>query len=146
MYLMCLALFLWIKFCELLMTIPKIANQWKLDIVNHMHWILSYRRMFPQMKVRISGLDASAKYAVMCDVIGCESRRYKYTGGQWVPAGRADPDACVPRLYVHPDSPASGECWMRKQCISFHKLKLTNNLADKNGFVCEGSLSSLHES
>ena len=38
------------------------------------------------------------------------------------------------RMYIHPDSPASGEQWMQK-VVSFHKLKLTNNLSDKHGFV-----------
>jgi len=50
-----------------------------------------------------------------------------------VVAGKADPE--MPRrLYVHPDSPASGEHWMSR-AVSFHKLKLTNNVADKNGYV-----------
>jgi len=39
------------------------------------------------------------------------------------------------RLYIHPDSPASGAHWM-KQSLSFHKLKLTNNNLDQNGHVC----------
>jgi T-box protein 3 len=38
-------------------------------------------------------------------------------------------------MYIHPDSPATGEQWMSK-IVSFHKLKLTNNLSDKHGFVC----------
>ena len=38
------------------------------------------------------------------------------------------------RMYIHPDSPATGEQWMSK-VVSFHKLKLTNNISDKNGLV-----------
>jgi hypothetical protein len=38
------------------------------------------------------------------------------------------------RMYIHPDSPATGEHWMQK-VVSFHKLKLTNNISDKNGLV-----------
>ncbi len=38
------------------------------------------------------------------------------------------------RMYIHPDSPATGEQWMSK-IVSFHKLKLTNNISDKHGFV-----------
>ncbi len=38
-------------------------------------------------------------------------------------------------MYIHPDSPATGEQWMSK-IVSFHKLKLTNNISDKHGFVC----------
>ncbi len=40
------------------------------------------------------------------------------------------------RMYIHPDSPATGEQWMQK-VVSFHKLKLTNNISDKHGFVSE---------
>lgn len=48
-------------------------------------------------------------------------------------AGNAD-SPVPPRLYIHPDSPASGETWMR-QVISFDKLKLTNNELDDQGHV-----------
>ena len=37
-------------------------------------------------------------------------------------------------MYIHPDSPTTGEQWMQK-VVSFHKLKLTNNISDKHGFV-----------
>jgi T-box protein 2 len=48
-------------------------------------------------------------------------------------AGKADPEM-PKRMYIHPDSPATGEQWMQK-VISFHKLKLSNNISDKHGFV-----------
>ena len=38
------------------------------------------------------------------------------------------------RMYIHPDSPTTGEQWMQK-VVSFHKLKLTNNISDKHGLV-----------
>jgi len=38
------------------------------------------------------------------------------------------------RFYVHPDSPFTGEQLM-KQTVSFEKLKLTNNMLDKNSQV-----------
>lgn len=41
------------------------------------------------------------------------------------------------RLYVHPDSPATGAHWMR-QLVSFQKLKLTNNHLDPFGHVRTG--------
>lgn len=46
------------------------------------------------------------------------------------------------RLYVHPDSPATGAHWMR-QLVSFQKLKLTNNHLDPFGHVGAYSLTSL---
>ena len=52
---------------------------------------------------------------------------------RWVIAGKADPEM-PKRMYIHPDSPATGEQWVQK-VISFHKLKLTNNISDKHGLV-----------
>ena len=46
---------------------------------------------------------------------------------------KADPEM-PKRMYIHPDSPSTGEQWMQK-VVSFHKLKLTNNISDKHGFV-----------
>ncbi len=40
----------------------------------------------------------------------------------------------VRRLYVHPDSPASGAHWMKND-VTFNKVKLTNNNMDQNGHV-----------
>ena len=48
-------------------------------------------------------------------------------------AGKAEPT--VPgRMYIHPDSPATGQQWM-KGPITFHKMKLTNNTLDQHGHV-----------
>ena len=55
------------------------------------------------------------------------------THSRWMVAGKADPEM-PKRMYIHPDSPATGEQWMQK-VVSFHKLKLTNNMSDKPGFV-----------
>lgn len=52
---------------------------------------------------------------------------------RWMVAGKADPEM-PKRMYIHPDSPSSGEQWMQK-VVSFHKLKLTNNMSDKHGYV-----------
>jgi hypothetical protein len=38
-------------------------------------------------------------------------------------AGKADPEM-PKRMYIHPDSPATGEQWMQK-VVNFHKLKLS---------------------
>uniref|UniRef100_A0A4W5M039 T-box domain-containing protein n=1 Tax=Hucho hucho TaxID=62062 RepID=A0A4W5M039_9TELE len=55
-------------------------------------------------------------------------------------AGNAD-SPVPPRVYIHPDSLASGETWMR-QVISFDKLKLTNNELDDQGHII---LHSMHK-
>jgi len=54
---------------------------------------------------------------------------------RWIVAGKADPEM-PKRMYIHPDSPATGEAWMQK-VVSFHKLKLTNNISDKQGLVSQ---------
>lgn len=58
---------------------------------------------------------------------------YTCVNSRWMVAGKADPEM-PKRMYIHPDSPSSGEQWMQK-VVSFHKLKLTNNISDKHGFV-----------
>lgn len=67
----------------------------------------------------------------------CEFCRYVYHSSKWMVAGNAD-SPVPPRVYIHPDSPASGETWMR-QVISFDKLKLTNNELDDQGHVCSST-------
>uniref|UniRef100_A0A1I8NK26 Uncharacterized protein n=1 Tax=Musca domestica TaxID=7370 RepID=A0A1I8NK26_MUSDO len=89
--------------------------------------------MFPQMKFRVSGLDAKAKYILLLDIVAADDYRYKFHNSRWMIAGKADPEM-PKRMYIHPDSPTTGEQWMQK-VVSFHKLKLTNNISDKHGFV-----------
>ncbi|KAI5638717.1 t-box domain-containing protein [Phthorimaea operculella] len=91
------------------------------------------RRMFPAFKVRVSGLDKKAKYILLMDIVAADDCRYKFHNSRWMVAGKADPEM-PKRMYIHPDSPSTGEQWMQK-VVSFHKLKLTNNISDKHGFV-----------
>nr|KAG5687373.1 hypothetical protein BaRGS_027261 [Batillaria attramentaria] len=98
------------------------------------------RRIFPAYKVRLSGLDKKSKYILVMDIVPVDDCRYKFHNGKWTVAGKADPE--MPRrLYIHPDSPSTGEQWMQK-IVSFHKLKLTNNISDKNGYHI---LNSMHK-
>ncbi|EDM13795.1 T-box 3, isoform CRA_c [Rattus norvegicus] len=100
----------------------------------------SGRRMFPPFKVRCSGLDKKAKYILLMDIIAADDCRYKFHNSRWMVAGKADPEM-PKRMYIHPDSPATGEQWMSK-VVTFHKLKLTNNISDKHGFTI---LNSMHK-
>ena len=104
--------------------------------------------MFPQMKFRLSGLNPKAKYILLLDVVAADDFRYKFHNSRWIVAGKADPEM-PKRMYIHPDSPATGEQWMQK-VVSFHKLKLSNNISDKHGlvsyiFICNSKLSALGE-
>ncbi|XP_061586193.1 T-box transcription factor TBX2-A-like [Cololabis saira] len=100
----------------------------------------SGRRMFPPLKARCSGMDRKAKYIVLMDIVAADECRYKFHNSRWIVAGKADPEM-PKRMYIHPDSPATGEQWMSK-VVNFHKLKLTNNISDKHGFTI---LNSMHK-
>ncbi|XP_022176614.1 optomotor-blind protein-like isoform X7 [Myzus persicae] len=100
----------------------------------------SGRQMFPQMRFRVSGLNAKTKYILLLDIVASDDYRYKFHNSRWMVAGKADPEM-PKRMYIHPDSPSTGEQWMQK-VVSFHKLKLTNNISDKHGFTI---LNSMHK-
>ncbi|XP_047462173.1 T-box transcription factor TBX2b-like isoform X2 [Mugil cephalus] len=100
----------------------------------------SGRRMFPPFKVRVDGLDETAKYILLMDIVAVDDCRYKFHNSRWMVAGKADPEM-PKRMYIHPDSPSKGEQWMSKP-VGFHKLKLTNNISDKHGFTI---LNSMHK-
>jgi T-box protein 20 len=93
------------------------------------------RRMFPTLRVSVSGVQPKANYLVLMDIVPVDDKRYRYAyhRSTWLVAGKADPPAQV-RLYMHPDSPFTGE-QLHKQIISFEKVKLTNNDSDHNGHV-----------
>ncbi|XP_071030497.1 T-box transcription factor TBX2b-like isoform X2 [Oncorhynchus clarkii lewisi] len=100
----------------------------------------SGRRMFPPFKVRVNGVDKKAKYILLMDIVSADDCRYKFHNSRWMVAGKADPEM-PKRMYIHPDSPATGEQWMAKP-VAFNKLKLTNNISDKHGFTI---LNSMHK-
>lgn len=91
------------------------------------------RRMFPSIRVKVSGLNPTSKYIMFIDVIPFDDNRYRYQNAEWTVTGKSEPHFAG-LAYLHPDSPMTGSNWM-KETISFHKLKLTNNQCDKNGLV-----------
>ncbi|XP_058056382.1 T-box protein H15-like [Anopheles bellator] len=103
------------------------------------------RRMFPTVRVSFSGplrqTTPADRYVVLLDVVPMDSRRYRYAyhRSSWLVAGKADPPPPA-RLYAHPDTPIGPDA-LRKQVISFEKVKLTNNEMDKNGQIV---LNSMH--
>ena len=91
--------------------------------------------MFPTLRISLNGVGVAANYMVLMDIVPVDDKRYRYAyhRSTWLVAGKADPPAPV-RLYMHPDSPFTGE-QLLKQIISFEKVKLTNNATDQNGHV-----------
>ncbi|XP_051945183.1 T-box transcription factor TBX22-like [Xyrauchen texanus] len=100
------------------------------------------RRMFPSVRVKVRNLNPFQQYYIAMDIMPVDSKRYRYVyhSSQWMVAGNTDPSCISSRLYVHPDSPCSGENWMR-QVISFDRIKLTNNEMDDKGHII---LKSMH--
>ncbi|PIK58688.1 putative T-box transcription factor TBX20 isoform X2, partial [Apostichopus japonicus] len=101
----------------------------------------SGRRMFPALRVSFSGLDPKSRYIILLDILPVDNKRYRYAyhRSSWLVAGKADPPI-KNRLYLHPDSPYTGE-HLSKQMISFEKVKLTNNALDNQGHII---LNSMH--
>ncbi|XP_075884517.1 T-box transcription factor TBX20 isoform X2 [Nelusetta ayraudi] len=102
----------------------------------------SGRRMFPTIRVSFSGVEQDCRYIVLMDVVPVDNKRYRYAyhRSSWLVAGKADPPLPA-RLYVHPDSPFTGE-QLLKQMVSFEKVKLTNNELDQHGHII---LNSMHK-
>ncbi|XP_076325047.1 T-box transcription factor TBX20-like isoform X1 [Tachypleus tridentatus] len=76
------------------------------------------------------------------DIVPVDNKRYRYAyhRSSWLVAGKADPPS-PPRLYLHPDCPFTGD-QLKKQIVSFEKVKLTNNDMDKQ---CHIVLNSMHK-
>ncbi|XP_035525747.1 LOW QUALITY PROTEIN: T-box transcription factor TBX6 [Morone saxatilis] len=97
------------------------------------------RRMFPGLRLKLSGLNPSLRYILLLDIIPADNSRYRFQGGGWQTVGGAE--ARLPdRVFIHPDSPATGAHW-QSRTISFHYAKLTNNTLDTQGHII---LHSLH--
>uniref|UniRef100_G3NNP8 T-box transcription factor T n=1 Tax=Gasterosteus aculeatus aculeatus TaxID=481459 RepID=G3NNP8_GASAC len=109
------------------------------DLTNEMIVTKNGRRMFPVLKVNVSGLDPNAMYSFLLDFVSGDNHRWKYVNGEWVPGGKPEPQtpSCV---YIHPDSPNFGAHWM-KAPVSFSKVKLTNKLNGAGQIM----LNSLHK-
>ncbi|XP_041671608.1 LOW QUALITY PROTEIN: T-box transcription factor TBX6 [Cheilinus undulatus] len=97
------------------------------------------RRMFPGLRLKVSGLNPSLRYILLLDIVPADNSRYRFQGGGWQAVGGAE--ARLPdRVFIHPDSPATGAHWQGRT-ISFHYAKLTNNTLDTQGHII---LHSLH--
>jgi hypothetical protein len=48
------------------------------------------RRMFPAIRVSVSGLETSAKYMMIIDVIPVDDHRYKFHNCEWIVSGKAE--------------------------------------------------------
>uniref|UniRef100_A0A3Q3LSR5 T-box transcription factor 6 n=1 Tax=Labrus bergylta TaxID=56723 RepID=A0A3Q3LSR5_9LABR len=75
-------------------------------------------------KGRLKSLNPSLRYILLLDIIPADNSRYRFQGGGWQAVGGAE--ARLPdRVFIHPDSPATGAHW-QDRTISFH-YKLFQN-------------------
>ncbi|XP_067312032.1 MAX dimerization protein MGA a isoform X3 [Pseudorasbora parva] len=95
------------------------------------------RRMFPYCRFRLSGMEPFQNYVLAMDIVPVDNHRYKWSGKGWETNGKAEPH--VSRLFVHPESPATGLHWMQYP-VSFYRLKLCNNLDQEDPII----LHSMH--
>ncbi|XP_029942291.1 T-box transcription factor TBX19 [Salarias fasciatus] len=112
-------------------------------ITNEMIVTKNGRRMFPVLKVSVSGLDPSSMYSFLLDFVPADSCRWKFVNGEWVAAGRAEgrgEGRGHGGIYIHPDSPNFGAHWM-KAAVTFNKVKLTNKVNGGGQIM----LNSLHK-
>ncbi|CAL8263988.1 unnamed protein product [Arctogadus glacialis] len=91
------------------------------------------RRMFPGLSVKLSGLNPALRYILLLDVVPLDSSRYRFQGDAWQTVGEAE--ARLPdRVFIHPDSPATGAHWLGRS-VAFHRAKLTNHTLDSQGHI-----------
>ncbi|XP_029475114.1 T-box transcription factor T-A-like isoform X1 [Rhinatrema bivittatum] len=109
------------------------------ELTNEMIVTKTGRRMFPVLKVSLSGLDPNSMYSILLDFVAADGNRWKYVNGEWIPGGKPEPQSpsCV---YIHPDSPNFGAHWM-KATIAFSKVKLSNKMNGGGQIM----LNSLHK-
>ncbi|XP_061897808.1 T-box transcription factor TBX19 isoform X5 [Entelurus aequoreus] len=112
-------------------------------ITNEMIVTKNGRRMFPVLKVSVSGLDPNSMYSFLLDFMPADGCRWKFVNGEWVAAGRAE--ACSEGrshtgVYIHPDSPNFGAHWM-KAAVTFNRVKLTNQVNEEGQIL----VKSLHK-
>ncbi|CAF0749846.1 unnamed protein product [Didymodactylos carnosus] len=104
------------------------------------------RRMFPTLQFNIFGLNPDSNYNLYVDMVLVDTNHWKFNSGKWVPCGQAEQCQKSNYVYIHPDSPNTGEHWMKNE-ISFSKLKLTNNRSISPGHNTNMTLilNSMHK-
>ena len=65
-------------------------NQFK-DIGTEMIITKTGRRMFPTMRLNVTGLEPKAKYIMFIDIVPFDNNRYKFSKNEWLVSGKAEP-------------------------------------------------------
>ncbi|VDM37878.1 unnamed protein product [Toxocara canis] len=89
----------------------------------------SGRKLFPKVEFQLEGLQPDANYALVLHIERVDDTRYKFTNGEWVAAGRADPRTPARPIHHQDGISQSGKAWMRG-VVCFDRVKLTNSSQD----------------
>ncbi|XP_059165409.1 T-box transcription factor TBX20-like isoform X2 [Physella acuta] len=95
----------------------------------------SGRRMFPALKLRITGLNPTKMFHVKLEFCQPDTRKYRYIyhSSRWMVSGSGDTMTSVP-CHVIQEGPISGQA-ICSQIVSFERLKMTNSDLSKAGQV-----------
>ncbi|XP_049831733.1 T-box transcription factor mls-1-like [Schistocerca gregaria] len=103
-------------------------------------------RIFPELKVCVSGLEAGEQYVVALGARLSCGQRFRFHKGRWAAWGRADPPRRAParNLFLHAGAPADGRHWSRG-AVSLYAAKLTNDPASSAPPGAQILVSSMHK-
>lgn len=93
--------------------------------------LFSFRRMFPTLQVRVSGLDPEASYSMVMDFQTCDDKRYRYSfhASCWIVAGKKEGIRRREQRILK---------WKEESEIesrSFHSKLIFKNFEIKNSFI-----------
>ncbi|UMM22549.1 hypothetical protein L5515_003708 [Caenorhabditis briggsae] len=97
---------------------------------NEMIVTKSGRKMFPKLEYSVRGLAPNKLYAMMLHLEHSDDCRYKFTNGEWIKSGKAEPHK-EPKKLWHPDGVRSGRDWIATP-VCFDRIKITNTSDSTN--------------
>ncbi|KAH8041001.1 hypothetical protein HPB51_013404 [Rhipicephalus microplus] len=90
------------------------------------------RRMFPVMRVKVSGMEPTSYYMMLMTFVARDHYRYRFLSNCWLPVETAtDPPAGESNMYLHESGPCLGAKWMLAP-VDFGAVKLTNQKSNSS--------------
>ncbi|KAF0289854.1 T-related protein [Amphibalanus amphitrite] len=97
------------------------------------------RKMFPTIRLRVSGLEKTCLYAMCLEFVQVHDIKFRYIHGDWKQTSTARADPPPTAVYVHPKSYQMGAYWM-SEAICFDDVKITNDKTAGPSMVSSGLL------
>ncbi|XP_075743881.1 T-box transcription factor TBX6 [Rhipicephalus microplus] len=90
------------------------------------------RRMFPVMRVKVTGMEPTSYYMMLMTFVARDHYRYRFLSNCWLPVETAtDPPASESNMYLHESGPCLGAKWMLAP-VDFGAVKLTNQKSNSS--------------